>query len=237
MTMRFVLVHGGMHVAAHFDLLAAELRADGHEVVAPDLPGRGDRAGEKATWEGCRAAVADVIKNGDVVVSHSAGGYAAALAAEVTASLIRRMVFLAASVPADGERMALARLVEEGHPLYVRGDGPHGPEIGISSFGRAWDAFYHDCDEQLAHKAYKRLVPEQLGLALEPLSLPKFRDLNVPRDYVVCLDDRSGINARIETYLSRLGLRQAHPLWSSHSPFLSRPRDTAGLLVTIGSRA
>jgi hypothetical protein len=29
MTMRFVLVHGGMHVAAHFDLLAAALRAIG----------------------------------------------------------------------------------------------------------------------------------------------------------------------------------------------------------------
>ena len=153
--MRFVLVHGGMHVAAHFDLLAAELRADGHEVVAPDLPGRGDRAGEKATWEGCREAVADVIENG----------------------------------------------------------------------------------EQLAHEAYKRLVPEQLDLVLEPLPLPKFRDLNVPRDYIVCLDDRSGINARIETYLSLLGLRQAHLLWSSHSPFLSRPRDTAGLLVAIGGRA
>jgi pimeloyl-ACP methyl ester carboxylesterase len=237
LTMRFVLVHGGMHVAAHFDLLAAELHAAGHEVVAPDLPGRGDRASEKATWAGCRAAVADVIENGDVLVSHSAGGYAAALAAEVTASLLRRMVFVTASVPADGERMALARAVEEGHPMFVRGDGPHGPEVGISSFDWARDAFYHDCDEQLAHQAYKRLVPEQLGLVLEPLSLQKFHNLDVPRDYVVCLDDRSGTNARIETYLGHLGLRQAHLLWSSHSPFLSRPRDTAGLLVAIGGRA
>jgi pimeloyl-ACP methyl ester carboxylesterase len=231
--MRFVLIHGGMHVGAHFDLLAAELRADGHEVVSPDLPGRGSRACEKATWEGCRAAVADIVESGDVLVSHSAGAYTAALAAEVTASLLRRMVFLAAPVPADGERMALARIVEEGHPLFVQADGPHGREIGMSSFGGAREFFYQDCDEQLAQEAYERLVPEQLGLVLEPLSLPKFGDLDVPRDYVVCLNDRTGVNARIEHHLGRLGLRQAHPLWSSHSPFLSRPRDTADLMVAL----
>jgi pimeloyl-ACP methyl ester carboxylesterase len=233
MTMRFVLVHGGMHTGAHFDLLSAELRALGHDVVAPDLPGRGERAEEKATWDGCRVAVADTIQEGDVLVSHSAGGYSAALAAEVKAPLLRRLIFLAASVPVDGQTMGLASLVEQGHPMFVPVEGRTGPEIAIQSFEMAWDSLYQDCNEQVARHAFAQLVPEQVGLMLEPFSLPSFDSLKIPRDYIVCLDDRSGINAKVENYSKMLGLSQVHPFWSSHSPFLSRPHDTAELLVRI----
>ena len=47
------------------------------------------------------------------------------------------------------------------------------------------------------------------------------------------LDIRNGINVRAEAYLGRLEARQADVPWSSHSPFLSGPRGTADLLVTI----
>jgi len=41
----FVLIHGAGDVAWSWHLVAAELRAKGHDVVAPDLPCEDDGAG------------------------------------------------------------------------------------------------------------------------------------------------------------------------------------------------
>lgn len=40
--MKFVLVHGAAHNGAHFDTVAALLRADGHEVWCPTTAGNRD---------------------------------------------------------------------------------------------------------------------------------------------------------------------------------------------------
>ncbi|AKT52945.1 hypothetical protein ADJ73_16055 [Arsenicicoccus sp. oral taxon 190] len=50
----------------------------GVRVVAPDLPGHGDRAGEDFTWEGALATVEAALPDGPVVLAgHSLGGYVA----------------------------------------------------------------------------------------------------------------------------------------------------------------
>lgn len=38
----FVLIHGSWHGAWRRDLLVPRLKAAGHSVIAPDLPGRGE---------------------------------------------------------------------------------------------------------------------------------------------------------------------------------------------------
>jgi Alpha/beta hydrolase family len=63
----YSLVHGAWHGGWAWDLVAAELRARGHEVHAPDLPC--EEVG--LTAEDYAAAVPPA----DVVVGHSLGGY------------------------------------------------------------------------------------------------------------------------------------------------------------------
>jgi alpha-beta hydrolase superfamily lysophospholipase len=50
----YVLIHGAGDGGAAWDLLAAELRARGQEVVAPDLPAEDDEAG---LWDYADAVV------------------------------------------------------------------------------------------------------------------------------------------------------------------------------------
>jgi hypothetical protein len=65
---------------------------------------------------------------------------------------------------------------------------------------------------------------------LEPFHLPHFWSSPIPRDYILCSDDHSHPVAKDNAFMARLGLRTCFSIVSSHSPFLSRPADTAKLL-------
>ena len=55
----------------------AELARLGHDAVAVDLPGHGERRDETepTTFANRRAAILDVLQPGDVLVGHSGGGF------------------------------------------------------------------------------------------------------------------------------------------------------------------
>jgi alpha-beta hydrolase superfamily lysophospholipase len=95
----YVVVHGAGDTGASWELVAAELRTRGGELIAPDLPCEDDRAG----W----SEYADVVVRaaGDrrdlVVVGHSLGGFTAPIAC--TRLPARLLVLVAGMVPAPGE--------------------------------------------------------------------------------------------------------------------------------------
>ena len=95
----YAFVHGGGGSGAEFDLLAAELRGLGHDVVAPDLP----IEDEDADLAGYAQTVVDAIgdRTGVVVVAHSLGAFTAPIVCEWTP--VDLLVLLAAMVPAPGE--------------------------------------------------------------------------------------------------------------------------------------
>src|SRR6516225_9667572 len=103
--MRFILVHGGYHGAWCWSKVTPELEALGHEVVAIDLPGAGERVDEKATISSWRQAVTNVIEEGDILVGHSMGGYVISMAADEVPEKIGRLIYLAAAAPIEGQSM------------------------------------------------------------------------------------------------------------------------------------
>ena len=93
------------------------------------------------------------------------------------------------------------------------------------------DGFYHDCDEQTARWAYERLGPERFGeTTVAPVSVPNFWSADLPRSFIRCLQDRAMPRWLADTVAQRLGVEQL-TIDTSHSPFLSRPRELAELLV------
>jgi pimeloyl-ACP methyl ester carboxylesterase len=238
--MRFVLVHGGFHGAWCWERVVPELERLGHEGIAVDLPGHGERVDEEATMAGRLDAVVSVLRGGDVLVGHSGGGFEITRAADAAPELVRHVVYLAAALPLEGRPMHEALVYHDdaapetdydvtGMLKYLR-IGDDGA-MAFATFEGAWEFFYHDCDEQTARSAFDRLTPEHVvDTATTPVSVPRFWEAEPPRSFILCLQDRAQPRWQAEVTARRLGVEPL-TIDASHSPFLSRPAELAELLV------
>src|SRR3954447_10879322 len=102
--MRFVLVHGGFHGPWCWERTVDEMTTLGHEAVAIDLPGHGERSNETepTTMEGRIEAITSVVEPGDVLVGHSGGGFDVTMAADAVPDRIGHVCYLAAGLPREG---------------------------------------------------------------------------------------------------------------------------------------
>jgi pimeloyl-ACP methyl ester carboxylesterase len=96
----FVLIHGAGDVGWYWHLAEAELRARGHQTVAPDLPCDNNTA----SLDDYVAAVTDAADGRQdlVIVSQSYGAFTATLAASRLPT--RLLVLVAGLIPTPGEK-------------------------------------------------------------------------------------------------------------------------------------
>jgi pimeloyl-ACP methyl ester carboxylesterase len=239
--MRFVLVHGGFHGAWCWERVVPELNALGHEAVAIDLPGHGERRDEVATLANRRQAVLDVLQPGDVLVGHSGGGYEITLAADAAPEKVGHLIYLAAGLPIEGRPLIEASggrpasgIDEGGRTQVLTDENRMIRLVRLDARGRmecfdyaaTRDFFYHDCDEASARWAFDQLTAAPVEFIQEQISLPKFWKADLPRSYIICSQDRAAPRSFTEERARRLGVVPLE-IDASHSPFLSRPRETA----------
>lgn len=245
--MRFVFVHGGFHAAWCWERTIDELRDLGHDGVAVDLPGHGALVDQESTLANRSDAIVALLESGgdekSVLVGHSGGGFDATLAADARPDLVRHVVYLAAALPREGRTYPEAMAMRDaGDDLGTEFDGDVGEMLSylafdddgamtFADFDGAWKYFYHDCDEQTARWAFERLGPERFGdTTVTPVSVDRFWRADLPRSFIVCEQDRSMPRWLADTVARRLGVEQLS-IDASHSPFLSRPRELAELLL------
>lgn len=222
-------MHGALHGAWCWERLIPELDRLGHEALAIDLPGHGRRRSEVATLESYSEAVAEVVQQDDVLVGHSMGGTVIALAADLLGERVGHFVFLASPVPSEGQSLADLTPAFSGIPGLEFSDS----EFWMMDASAVAEAFYHDCPREVREWGFKRLQPQSITPIVTPVHLKSWSTSKVPRSFIACLDDRTPALMAVEASVARLGLRVAYPLWASHSPFMSRPRDLASLLAVI----
>lgn len=251
--MRFILVHGGFHGAWCWERVAPELEKLGHEAIALDLPGHGERAAERpANYLGRIRPILDVLRDGDVLVGHSGGGYDICVAASEAPDKVGHLIFLAAGLPFEGKSVIEAaggsyeqdrdgppratRLMDNstGMLRYVEPQ-TDGTMKWVSKEG-ARRFFYHDCDDATVDWAFSMLSPGISPFPTERLRLTAFWKAQLPRSYILCRQDRSKPLAMSEDVIRRLGVEPL-VIDASHSPFLSRPEELAALFVrAVGTR-
>lgn len=234
----FVLVHGAWHGAWCWDRVVPLLRARGHGVTAVDLPGRRHSARDLAsiTAEDYVAVVAQVLRTvqGPVVlVGHSLGGATISLAAEQAPDRVGRLVYLTAFLVPTGQTVGATAAADKGSriPSAVRRDA----ESGASRINpeRAQEVFFHDCADADVQMAQQLLCPEPAAMGRTPLRLTAERFGRVDRAYIECLQDRAISIGAQRAMQAALPCRQVAQLDSSHSPFFSRQRELADLLVQL----
>ena len=239
--MRFVLIHGGFHGAWCWTRTIPELERRGHQAVAIDMPGHGERVHDESTFATRLEAITSVVQPGDVLVGHSGGGFDITIAADAVPELVGHVVYLAAAVPREGRTYPEALTQRDGDvDSNLAVDEVTGMlkylqfEDGGMRWANAEDAwafFYHDCDEATARWAFDHLCPEKVGdTATAPVFVPRFWEADLPRSFIVCLQDRSQPRWLADLNARRLGV-DALEIDASHSPFLSRPGELAELLI------
>jgi pimeloyl-ACP methyl ester carboxylesterase len=210
----FVLLHGAGDVGWAWHLVAAELEARGHAVVAPDLPCEDPAAG----WDEHVAALGPRAAGRVVVAGHSLGGFAATLAAERLRA--DALVYVTGMVPLPGESVA-DWWGATGYTDEVE------PSLDMSDIVAA---FMHDVPPELAAEARRRTrdQADATWTAPFPLAAPP----QLPVRFVLCTEDRFFPPAFMRRVVAeRLPGVVPDELAATHCAALSRPRELAELLL------
>jgi pimeloyl-ACP methyl ester carboxylesterase len=215
-----VLVHGAWHGPWAWRRIVDELadldvRTVALPSVGPDPTALGDLYTDA---EAVRAAVA-VVDGPAIVCAHSYGGL------PVTEGLVGQpnvvgLVYLCAFQLDVGESVLSA----------VGGTSPNWWDVhraeGYVDPLRPFETFYADVRPHAARGAVARLGHQSLAAFEQPLTRAAWR--TVPSTYVVCERDAAIPVVAQEMMAERAGRVLRIP--ASHSPFLSRPAQLAGIL-------
>jgi pimeloyl-ACP methyl ester carboxylesterase len=227
----FVLVHGAWHHACVWDSLCAALRRAGARSVAVELPSDDVEIDASGYARAIARACLELAPDRPIVVGHSMSGIALPLVPALAP--VAQLVFLAALVPAPGQRMADVQAREEplGDTSAIARD-----DLGRSywtSIEAAVDVLYHDCDAGQAREIASRLRPQARTPHEEPCPVTSFPDL--PTSYILMREDRM-IRPEWSRMVaqSRLGAKPIE-LPGGHSPMLAQPEQLALRLIELAA--
>lgn len=234
----FLLIHGAWHGGWCWRKVAPLLEAQGHVVVAPDLPGHGDDKAPTAsvTLKSYADRICEIAARQSepvILVGHSMGGVAITQAAENCPETIRALVYMCAFLPRNGESLtswASQDLESKVNPttLNIGADG-----ITTVKPEAAREAFYLQCTDEDFAFAQQHLVaqsPEPIGKAVATTAAGWGR---IPRYYIECARDRA-ITLKTQRAMQKESpCRQTLSLDTDHSPFFSTPRELSELFLQI----
>lgn len=190
----FVLVTGAWHGGWSWRPVATRLRAAGHRVLTPTLPGLGlDDDPRGVTLTDTVDAVVARTEREDLhdvtLVGHSWGGYVVSGAAPRIAERLRRVVFWSAFVPEDGESL-LDAVPPQYRELFRAQAAASGDANTVSLPFEVWQqAFMQDAEEPVQRTAFNLLSPQPMGTFSEAPNQRGFYALDVPTSYVLSTDD------------------------------------------------
>ncbi len=205
----FVLIHGAGSDSWYWNLVTPQLEANGHDVVAVDLPCDDDGAG----LEDYADVVVDAIgaRRDVILVAQSLGGFTAPLVCARVPVVL--MVLVAAMVPRPGES-AGDWWANTGHQF----PDPFDPA----------EVFTHDLSPELAAASLHHVRPQSGTPFEKPWPLAAWPD--VPTRFLLCRDDRffpAEFQRRVVR--ERLGL-VPDEMGGGHLPALARPDELVAWL-------
>jgi len=189
----YVLVHGAWHTGETMEATAQHLRARGHTVHCPTLPG--NHPGDGTAPLGLQDAIDGLVQfleSNDLkdvrLVGHSYGGMLLSGAADRVAGRIRRLVYVNAFVPLPGE--ALCDMVPPYYRAMFEGLAAAGGG-GVQLPYEVWrECFINDADAELARSTYAQLHAQPLRCLTDPITLSQpTAALALGKSYLNCRED------------------------------------------------
>jgi pimeloyl-ACP methyl ester carboxylesterase len=229
----FVLVPGAWLGEWCWRDVASSLRAAGHDAIAVTLTGLGERAHLLTPDTGLQTHVSDLVAllryrdlHGVTLVGHSYGGMVITAVVEQEAERVKRLVYLDASVPQDGESNTdvlgseMARQIR-GSARHA-GDGWRVPPPSIVDW---------HLPEGLSAWVEHRLTPHPLRSLEEPVHLQSRAAAAIERVFLRS-STQSVLYGRLMERAHRSGWR-CQNLIGGHYPMLTAPDVVATALLEL----
>ena len=234
----FLLIHGGWHGGWCWDKVKPLLEAEGHTVMAPDLPGHGDDTTPisevsmdlyaRATVEFAAQALEPVI-----VVGHSMTGLSNSQAVEYAPEKFKAQVFMAAFLLSNGQCL-LDQARPDTENLVLRNLTFSEDQSQMTfNLDAVKDALYGECSDEDIEWAKSRLHAQASAPFGTPVQLSEERWGSVPRYYVECLRDRAITPKSQKQMYTANPCEKVFTIDTDHSPFMSRPRELVKHLSSI----
>ncbi|WP_367319084.1 alpha/beta fold hydrolase [Streptomyces sp. HUAS ZL42] len=222
---RFVLVAGTWLGAWAWDEVTAELRAAGHDVHPLTLSGLAERQGAPAGQQTHVQDIVDEVERLDlrdvVLVGHSYAGVPVGQAAERIGDRLRRVVYVDANVPFDGESFLSGWPSDHVRASIENHDGFWPPLDADDYAGQGLT------DEQMS-RIVSAGTPHPGSTLTEPAVL-KGSPGDLPSTYVKCLLDGDEPAPAVAELLKNERWELVE-LDTGHWPMFSQPRELARIL-------
>jgi pimeloyl-ACP methyl ester carboxylesterase len=237
----FVLVHGSWHDGSAWEVVIQHLAAKGHQAFAPTIAGHGKSVNKNVNHAQCTQSIIDYIVDKDltniILLGHSFGGTIIAKVAEVIHDRIRRLIFLDAFVPNDGES-TYDNIPPHSQALFEKLVEESDDNTLMMPFELWREAFLNDADFDLAQSSYAGLSPEPYQPWIDKLDLKQFYSLTIPKSYLYCTEDNVlpqgeqwGWHPRMS---NRLGLFRLVQMPGGHEVVFSDPVGLAEKIIVAG---
>ena len=241
---KFVLVHGAFHGSWCWDKVVPLLEAQGHDVIAVDLPGNTygefDIPLDQVSLDSYAQYICKVLDKLDesvVLVGHSLGGLTITQAAEYRPDKIRSLVYLTALLfeNAVAQRPVVARDSESIRAGLLRDDWTVSDDLASVTFleGPPKCRFYNDCTDDDFTWAKAMLVPQPSGPLIDPLQTTAENFGRVQKVYIECERDNALSISYQREMRAKIPCDRTITMSTGHSPFLSAPIELAEHLLSI----
>jgi pimeloyl-ACP methyl ester carboxylesterase len=219
----FALIHGAGDGGWYWHVVEAAVSAQGHDVVAPDLPSDDDSAGPTEYADTVVEAIGD--RRHLVVVAQSFGGFTAPLVADRLPTDV--LVFVAGMIPRPGEPPG-EWWKNTGYRDAVRKQAAL--DGGLTGNDDPYVSFYHDVPRKLAEEAMsrERNHPSEASQT-SPWPLAEWPD--VPTKFVLCTEDRFFPPAFLRRVVAERLQIVPDEIVAGHCVALSRPQELADMLA------
>ncbi|MES1221586.1 MAG: alpha/beta fold hydrolase [Bacteroidota bacterium] len=238
-TKTFVLVHGAWQAPWVWEAVKQNLEKNRQKVIVVELPAHGSDNTSPAevsmdVYKDKVIAAINSVKEKVILVGHSMGGVVVSAVAEAIPGRIDKLVYVGAFVPASGQSLLDLALTDQQSLL--------GPNLIPSKDQLTLDIvpnkiipiFCSDASadvQQLMLSNYKvePAIPFTNKLTLSDENFGK-----VDKYYIHTLMDQAIGTDLQNRMVDAAHITKLYSINTSHSPFLSRPQELTGLLLTIG---
>jgi pimeloyl-ACP methyl ester carboxylesterase len=232
----YVIVHGGFAGAYQWQEVASLLRAQGHTVFTPTLTGLGERVHLAHPGVDLDLHVLDILnvlkyeKLSDVILcAHSYGGMVITRVAAKAAGLLRRLVYIDALAPREGESawdlmsasLPASALNAIRQAVATAGEGWRWPAAPVRTDGVPWP----------------EVTAQPMKTSETRLSLRDSRAAALPRTYIYCTNSPDNWGNKPVIAACAAQAREAgwayYELPTSHAVFATMPKELTAILAAL----